>query len=679
MTDRERLEVKFKSLTIPDLKTFLQRLGKPVSGVKASLIERLLNTYAIDPNNSIWTEEISPVKRQGVPLEPAQAPKKPRLDEPRPQFKNEELPSFLVKHQIETKFGDPFFTLTEDEPLFTSGTDPRRTTIYVKASFQIPQTQLEKIAASNLTVHVRCFMVDPKSNSRQLHRWPHRTNININGYSLTIPYPAEENALCLPIEISEYLQLSNDLNFCAYEITPHVIVIQITKPRTVQNLFDIASKKQIPFKDAKAQVLETFKQHDSEIKATCIKVTSLDPTTRAPIDIPVRATTCTHIQCFDLMSYLTQNEALHLRRCTCPYCGTPINFDQLFVCSYFKSIFSTLDPAVHHDVTIQPNGEWTLDQENHETIELSDDEIMPDAGGQQPGRFGFLGDDSERSDDDPCSISSDDEKPSNPARRRDPPPKSKFPRKTKEPLQIESSSSEEPERKPIPRPKAVFTGRRTAKPKGRQSVIIPSKSSSSSCYEEEETPSSSDDSEPVAKDDDVNDQEIKDLADNDPRPKQKNAKTKKKKFNRMSLNHYRAMLLLQQAAAQRPIPKEVAKPGSQSTSVPSYDSVYSFTPSSTTKTSPQTSPIVKTNMMLSLPSDNLIIILKTAIKTSDTSTALKSISALIQNGLQAAVPSDITSDLLELLRSKAMAAEMEAVKTGIKTGNREGLISCGIP
>ncbi len=79
------------------------------------------------------------------------------------------------------------------------------------------------------------------------------------------------------------------------------------------------------------------------------------PLTYMRLDLPVRATTCKHIQCFDATSYLQLQE--QGPQWLCPICSKPASFDSLAVDEYVKDILENT-PRDLEQVSIDPDGTW---------------------------------------------------------------------------------------------------------------------------------------------------------------------------------------------------------------------------------------------------------------------------------------------------------------------------------
>lgn len=75
--------------------------------------------------------------------------------------------------------------------------------------------------------------------------------------------------------------------------------------------------------------LVTRKAHDAEIEMSSQVLSLKCPLSYMRLDTPCRATTCTHVQCFDACSYLQLQQ--QGPQWLCPVCSKPAPFDRLAV------------------------------------------------------------------------------------------------------------------------------------------------------------------------------------------------------------------------------------------------------------------------------------------------------------------------------------------------------------
>lgn len=82
---------------------------------------------------------------------------------------------------------------------------------------------------------------------------------------------------------------------------------------------------------------------DQKLKLTC-------PIDQRRLKIPIRATTCQHLQCFDLINYITLNEKSN--KWTCPVCNKYAFFEDLQIDTYMQSILNSIDDQTITEIII---------------------------------------------------------------------------------------------------------------------------------------------------------------------------------------------------------------------------------------------------------------------------------------------------------------------------------------
>lgn len=98
---------------------------------------------------------------------------------------------------------------------------------------------------------------------------------------------------------------------------------------------------------------------DMEIATTSLKVSLVCPLGKMRMQLPCRATSCSHLQCFDASLFLQMNE----RKPTwvCPVCDKPILYENLAIDGYFSDILNSEKlPSDSMEVQLNVDGEWTI-------------------------------------------------------------------------------------------------------------------------------------------------------------------------------------------------------------------------------------------------------------------------------------------------------------------------------
>lgn len=96
---------------------------------------------------------------------------------------------------------------------------------------------------------------------------------------------------------------------------------------------------------------------DSEIATTSLRVSLACPLGKMRMCTPCRASTCSHLQCFDASLFLQMNE----RKPTwnCPVCDNPALYDNLVIDGYFQEVLNSkkLLPDVN-EIQLLQDGSW---------------------------------------------------------------------------------------------------------------------------------------------------------------------------------------------------------------------------------------------------------------------------------------------------------------------------------
>ncbi|KAG8184562.1 hypothetical protein JTE90_007678 [Oedothorax gibbosus] len=108
---------------------------------------------------------------------------------------------------------------------------------------------------------------------------------------------------------------------------------------------------------------------DSEIASMSLKGSLICPLGKIRMPLPSRATTCTHLQCFDATLYLQMNEKKP--KWICPVCHKPALFKDLAIDGLFLDIIQRV-PGECKEVEFHEDGSWTPVVEVKKAAEISD-------------------------------------------------------------------------------------------------------------------------------------------------------------------------------------------------------------------------------------------------------------------------------------------------------------------
>lgn len=225
----------------------------------------------------------------------------------------------------------------------------------------------------NMIEHPDLTRIDPNTRilvfcaagsglGRQDVAFPHQSEIKVNGveYKKSLRGVKNKPGTTRPADITNMLRLTpkcSNVVELTYALTKerYYLLIKVVKMVSVEELAKgIASGKKI----TKASVINEMinKARDPDIVVGSSKMSLKCPLSTLRINLPCRATTCKHTQCFDAISFLQLQE--QGPTWVCPICNNPVAFENLAVDEYFREILEKT-PKNIDQVTIEPNGVWS--------------------------------------------------------------------------------------------------------------------------------------------------------------------------------------------------------------------------------------------------------------------------------------------------------------------------------
>ncbi|KAI9499223.1 hypothetical protein BDB00DRAFT_223791 [Zychaea mexicana] len=183
-----------------------------------------------------------------------------------------------------------------------------------------------------------------------------------------------------PPDITNFIQLSTDnvveIHYASNN-SDFVACVRFVQRHSVESLVEkLVLTQFLPKED----VLQKFakNQEEADVFIEFQTLSMKCPLAFSRIQTPIRASSCSHAQCFDAYTFLKMNE--QTPTWSCPSCSRPIaSFDDLFVDGYFKDILDTVGRNAD-TVRIGANGEL---QQIKEEPDLSD-------GSSTPGSSSFV-------------------------------------------------------------------------------------------------------------------------------------------------------------------------------------------------------------------------------------------------------------------------------------------------
>jgi len=195
--------------------------------------------------------------------------------------------------------------------------------------------------------------------------FPNQIEVKVNNEDVKSNFKGLKNTpgSTKPAEITQYIRklpgYANQISIC-YALTQKrfTFIVRLIKRISAADLAErIKKARVIP----KQQVIDEMNKAnaDPDIAATSSKMSLKDPVAITRIKVPIRSTVCQHNQCFDGEVFMQLQE--QAPTWSCPICAKTVSFESLCVDKYFEEILNTTSKNIEQ-VTIEPNGQWSVDQ-----------------------------------------------------------------------------------------------------------------------------------------------------------------------------------------------------------------------------------------------------------------------------------------------------------------------------
>lgn len=167
-----------------------------------------------------------------------------------------------------------------------------------------------------------------------------------------------------PVNITTYCRISPtaanqvSIGWASDYNKAYAVGIFLVKRLIANNLLQRIKSKGVRNSEyTRAMIKEKLAQDpDSEIATMILRGSLLCPLGKMRIQIPCRAMTCSHIQCFDALLYLQMNEKKPTW--VCPVCDKSALFQHLVIDGLFTEILSQV-PGDCTEVQFHDDGSWT--------------------------------------------------------------------------------------------------------------------------------------------------------------------------------------------------------------------------------------------------------------------------------------------------------------------------------
>ncbi|CAG7822729.1 unnamed protein product [Allacma fusca] len=222
-----------------------------------------------------------------------------------------------------------------------------------------------------LQVQLRFCLLD--STCEQTDNFPPSICVRVNGKIVTLPHPIPSNRPGVepkrpskPLNVTNYVKLSPTCTntvgitwvsdglgrgwvMCLY---------LVRKLNSADLLSRLKVKGPRPAEFTKGMIKEIVSKDDGDcqIAMTSLKVSTACPLGKCRMTLPCRASTCSHLQCFDANLFLQMNEKKPTWNC--PVCDKPLMFENLSIDGYFLQVINSLSFDSNNEVEVLPDGNW---------------------------------------------------------------------------------------------------------------------------------------------------------------------------------------------------------------------------------------------------------------------------------------------------------------------------------
>ncbi|XP_054724066.1 E3 SUMO-protein ligase PIAS2-like [Uloborus diversus] len=236
---------------------------------------------------------------------------------------------------------------------------------------QAHEIAVSRDATGNFECQILLRFCSLDTSCEQEDNFPPSISIKVNGKNVTLPNPIPTNRPGVepkrpskPVNITHCTKLSptvNNLVNVSWATTygrSFAVALYIARQLSSQTLLQRLRANGVGNPDhTTAMIKEKLQQgQDSEIAMTSLRGSLLCPLGKIKMEMPCRAITCNHLQCFDASLYIQMNEKKP--KWVCPVCDKPAVFKSLVIDGLFMDIATRVPPECS-EVEFNENGSWT--------------------------------------------------------------------------------------------------------------------------------------------------------------------------------------------------------------------------------------------------------------------------------------------------------------------------------
>ncbi|XP_021340267.1 E3 SUMO-protein ligase PIAS2-like isoform X13 [Mizuhopecten yessoensis] len=390
MADTSELKHMVMSFRVSELQVLLGYAGRNKTGRKQELLQRAIQLVQKGASVPIQIKIRELYNRRKVPgrnedeglpgSRPMDYSTAQRMVEPPSTMGIPVHPDVRLKH---LPFYDCITELMKPTSLVPRGTSKFQETHF---NFHLTPQQAQDIAMSRdfrpgakyefiTQIQLRFSLLE--TTCEQDDNFPPNICVRINGKMAPLPNPipttkpgVEPKRPGRPVDITPQCRLSPtmanqvEISWATDFNRGYCVAIYLVKRLSSDTLLQRLKQFGSRHADHTRALIKEKLAHDqdSEIATTSLRVSLLCPLGKMRITIPIRASSCTHLQTFDAITFLMMNEKKPTWMC--PVCDKIAPFHKLFIDGLFVEI---LKEATDDEIQFTEDGNWCHLQRIKET------------------------------------------------------------------------------------------------------------------------------------------------------------------------------------------------------------------------------------------------------------------------------------------------------------------------
>eukprot|EP01113_Clastostelium_recurvatum_P039546 TRINITY_DN6049_c0_g1_i1.p1 TRINITY_DN6049_c0_g1~~TRINITY_DN6049_c0_g1_i1.p1 ORF type:complete len:708 (+),score=115.59 TRINITY_DN6049_c0_g1_i1:68-2191(+) len=238
--------------------------------------------------------------------------------------------------------------------------EPRARPRLLTFTVTLPETTNVKVKNETHKIILRCFEWKGGRVSGP-HAWPAEPLVSVNGANVNLGLkktqpnkPVNKNPDKV-LDVSRLLRSGRNTIDLTTPSLGKAVVLQLMQLVSLDTVL-----RQVPtlsYQESFKKIVDSFHQGQDDVEQLHSIVSLLCPLGKNRMRLPARATTCRHIQTFDLNNYLSMNQRVSTWKC--PHCSQRAEFKDLFIDEYFVRVLNEVS-EVNNEVTIDPHGVYQV-------------------------------------------------------------------------------------------------------------------------------------------------------------------------------------------------------------------------------------------------------------------------------------------------------------------------------